>query len=167
MKCDECGNKYSQRRATRSKPYAYSESGLSDVLLIGVTVYRCEACAVESAVIPRVEELHECMVRSLVAKPTLLNGEEVRFLRKHAGLKSAEFAALIGQTPENVSRVENGRQKSLNRSADKLVRAIIHAAINSPAVKDVLLEAAVEIEDIQRRQKARFLIKGQHWQLAA
>jgi predicted transcriptional regulator len=33
----------------------------------------------------------------------------MRFMRKALGLKAKDFAELIGQTAENISRVENGK----------------------------------------------------------
>ena len=47
------------------------------------------------------------MAKILVEKPDRLLGEEIRFLRKHAGLSGQELAALLDDdvTPEHVSHV--------------------------------------------------------------
>ncbi|MGE0824208.1 MAG: hypothetical protein AB7G75_22730 [Candidatus Binatia bacterium] len=96
MNCEVCQVTMQERKATPHKPYHDEFSGLSNVYLTGITVRYCPYCGIESPLIPRVEELHQELARALVRKPALLSGEEVRFLRKHAGLPAQQFAALLG-----------------------------------------------------------------------
>ena len=124
MYCEQCQIEMVERKATVKHPYTYDLSGLSNVRLVGITVYTCPRCGVTSPVIPRIEELHQVIARALVRKPSMLSGEEIRFLRKHAGFPAKKFAALLGVAPEHLSRVENGHRESLSASADRLVRAI-------------------------------------------
>ena len=44
-----------------------------------------------------------------LARAGARTAEAVRFMRKALGLRGEEFAELIGQTAENISRVENGK----------------------------------------------------------
>ena len=67
------------------------------------------------------------MAKILVEKPDGLVGEEIRFLRKHAGLSGQELAALLDDdvAPEHVSRVENDRPGyKLGASEARLIRAM-------------------------------------------
>src|SRR2546427_9414640 len=44
-----------------------------------------------------------------LARAGVQTAEAVRFMRKALGLRGQDFAELIGQTAENISRVENGK----------------------------------------------------------
>jgi transcriptional regulator with XRE-family HTH domain len=61
------------------------------------------------------------IAKALVMKPAILSGEEIRFLRKRAGKKAADFAELINKTPEHFSKLEND-QLPLQEDTDKLIR---------------------------------------------
>jgi len=65
------------------------------VILVGVPVARCGRCGETEVGIPGIEALHRAIAGALIAKPARLAPEEVRFLRKHLGLSSADFAALL------------------------------------------------------------------------
>ncbi|HEX8114146.1 MAG TPA: YgiT-type zinc finger protein [Kofleriaceae bacterium] len=100
MKCTECGNKM-----TRSVvDHVYRESGLDNVILHGITRYRCESCGAERVQIPNMGPLHRAIARAIAHKPARLVPAEVRFLRDHLELSNKDFAALMGVTPEQASR---------------------------------------------------------------
>jgi transcriptional regulator with XRE-family HTH domain len=105
-------------------PYRYEMSGLDDVYLVGISVYWCERCRSGSPVIPKIEQLHTLIARHLVCKHSRLTGKELRFLRKNAGFPARQFAALVGVTPEHLSRFENGKVPHLGTVADRLARYI-------------------------------------------
>ena len=86
--------------------------------------------------IPGIEGLHRAIAEALIAKPARLAPEEVRFLRKHLGLSSADFAAHMGTTPEAVSRWERGRAQ-MGPVADRLLRTLV--ALQKP-VKDFSID---------------------------
>jgi DNA-binding transcriptional regulator YiaG len=125
--CDLCGAEMVERIATAKDPYRYELSGLNDVALINIPVRKCTnpACDGESVVIPRAANLHSTITEYLLAKPLLLSGNEIRFLRKHVGIAAKELAAYLGEDPAHLSKVETGKYKTLGAQADKLVRAII------------------------------------------
>jgi len=56
----------------------------------------------------------------VVGKNSTLTGDELRFLRKRLGKSSKDFAALVGLTSEQYSRIENGAV--LTPPKDKLIR---------------------------------------------
>jgi putative zinc finger/helix-turn-helix YgiT family protein len=169
MFCDQCQSEMKERKATVDNPYLDDLCGLSNVYLAGITVQYCPRCGAESPIIPRVEELHREIARVLTHKPTLLTGEEVRFLRKQAGFPARKFAALLGVSPEHLSRVENGHSATLSRSADRLARAVATAANDGVSAHDILLKIADELKKkaSQKRAKTLFRIDRNRWKAAA
>jgi putative zinc finger/helix-turn-helix YgiT family protein len=90
--CVDCG----ASATGRLQEYQYTECGLSSVKLLNVMVYRCHACGSTFPEIPAIERLHLMIAVSLLQKEALLSGEEVRFLRKVAGLTQSELAEIMG-----------------------------------------------------------------------
>jgi len=118
MKCLDCN-----KDMTVSKEvYHYTESGLDNVYLENVEIYRCE-CGEEFASIPAIIELNSVIGLNLIKKKTYLNGSEIRFLRKNAGLTAKSFAAYIGVNKSTLSRWENNKQ-DIDKSNDRLVRLV-------------------------------------------
>ncbi|ABF90667.1 conserved domain protein [Myxococcus xanthus DK 1622] len=108
MKCESCGGELLE---TRLDSYHFDESGLEDVILVGVIERRCEKCNEREVVIPRLKELHRTIAKALAAKNSLLTPLEVRFLRKHLGFSQADFAKRINVRSEAVSRWETGAEE--------------------------------------------------------
>lgn len=84
----DCTRNLKQHIATNAKPYHFLDSGLPNVYLIGVKYWICSECGAQSAEIPAPEQLMNVIGESVVMKPGILTGQEVRFLRKRAGKKS-------------------------------------------------------------------------------
>lgn len=172
MKCESCGVEMAERRATDEAPYAYRESGLTDVFLIGIRVRQCPLCGEQSGIIPRIEELHNLIAETLIKKPTSLKGEEVRFLRKHAGFPAKDFAALLGVDAAHLSRVENNHV-TLGTQSDRLARALVLATNKGQGgemARNVLLDVARLLA--RKRQKAiqrrpTFSLSKEGWKAAA
>lgn len=159
-----------ERKATPQEPYRDEFSGLSNLYLTGITVRYCPECGVESPLIPRVEALHRELARTLVHKSSLLRGEEVRFLRKHAGFPAQKFAALLGISPEHLSRVENGHTSTLGSSTDRLARAIATIATDGEEAREILLRIADQVEKPARKQssgKRLLSLERNRWKAAA
>jgi DNA-binding transcriptional regulator YiaG len=91
-RCDVCSTEYVKRRSTTKGLYWYSECGLQNVHLAGVEVFHCPKCEVESAAIPRIDELHALIAKGILSTPTPLVGMEFRFLRKEAGIRLPELS---------------------------------------------------------------------------
>ncbi len=119
MLCPACGNKLKKN----IKDYRYIESGLDNIILKGINVYECPECGESMAGIRNVEGLHKAIAMSLIKKSGLLNGREVRFLRKEMGLNAKRFAALLGVDPVSVSRWEN-QKTDIGITNDKLIRML-------------------------------------------
>ncbi len=118
MKCLECGpGKLKKNKGN----YLYKESGLSNIVLVNIPMYRCDACKETEVEIPATEELHNMLSFMLLLKPTQLNGEEARFLRKNMGYTEKDLAKKLGVTRVTLSRWENAKG-ALKTDRDKHLR---------------------------------------------
>src|SRR5258708_15270111 len=69
--------------------------------------FECE-CGEVAAEIPAIMPLMQLIARDIVAQPTSLSGDEIRFLRKRLGKKQLDLAKELGVEAETLSRYENG-----------------------------------------------------------
>ena len=136
MKCDECGGAVTAERPAVRR---YDIGGLPHVELHGIEVERCNECGKEEISIPRIGQLHNVLSTMFVTQPRMLANVEIRFLRKHIGLSTAEFAEMMGVSRETVSRWETGTNK-MGAVADRLLRLLVlsHQPTQSYAVDDLL-----------------------------
>jgi len=171
MNCDHCERPLLKKKATSSQPYLYTLAGLNNVFLSGIEVFYCSICKLESPTIPRIGELHREIARVIVKKSSLLNGDELRFIRKNAGFPAKSFAALLGVNPSHLSRVENGKTASLGKSSDSLARLFAAAAICGDNVKETLLNLGRKLAESHSKKglkkKSVFVLKDRHWEKAA
>lgn len=86
---------------------AYSCSSCGEVLVSGALLARFELAAA-----------------SALAQEGPIHGESFRFLRKALGMRAMDLAALLGVTPETVSRWESGKHE-LDRSTWATVGALV------------------------------------------
>jgi transcriptional regulator with XRE-family HTH domain len=91
----------------------------------------------QSADIPCLPGLLDALAKMVLTKRGLLTGDELRFLRKELRMPSKDFAGLVGVTPEQYSRLENGA--TVTPTVDRLVRLLYVALAKLPA------EAAEEV----------------------
>jgi putative transcriptional regulator len=118
--CLECGGELRIRREN----VRYDASGLPNITLVGIEVRRCRQCGEAEFVIPNVEGLHRCLASLTIRKRQRLTPGEVRFLRKHLGLSSGDFARQMGVAAETVSRWEQGAT-TMGATADRLLRWLV------------------------------------------
>jgi putative zinc finger/helix-turn-helix YgiT family protein len=120
-KCDNCGK--GAMKVTREN-YQYKESGLPNVVLVGVEVRRCPECGTTELALPRVAELHRVIASMVIHKPARLSGLEVRYLRKFLGWSGADFAEHMGVAPGTVSNWENDRD-TIGTASDRALRLMV------------------------------------------
>ena len=121
----------------------YIESGLQNVWLIGVEIFECD-CGENFAFIPCAKELHNLIAKILLSKEDQLTGREIRFLRKHMGLKAKDFAKQIGVMNVTVSRWE--REDIIPpKTIDRLIRYFYATEMNFPKI-------ARKIKEIKSRK---------------
>lgn len=167
--CELCNVRMERQRATMERPYRYTACGLSNVLLVGLTVSRCPRCGTEVPdKIPQMRQLHELIADHVANTPgRKLYSDEVRFLRKQAGLSAGRFAALLGVTAEYFSRVENGRVQSLGDAADRLVRVYSLAAKDGGSGRDLLLKLSDPLVQRSTERAATFELENEQWRSKA
>ena len=149
--------------ATREAAFHYTMSGLRNVFLVGINYQECPACQEKVPEIPKMGELHKVIAKVLIKKEESLSGEEVRYLRKNAGLNGAEFAALIGVSAEHLSRVENNNA-DLSPAVDKMVRVYAEDAIGGGHFREVLREKARKIKKKKGADRKIFRLGVNHWE---
>jgi putative zinc finger/helix-turn-helix YgiT family protein len=157
-KCRNCGK---AEMSSTTETYLYSESGLSNVVLVGVEVRRCPACAYRELVLPRVTELHRTIAYALIRKPSRFSGSEVRYLRKYLGWSGVDFARHVGVDPSTVSNWENDKDP-IGATSDRLLRLMV--AHRSP-VEDYSLDELTKIESEQTApMEVRLSPKARGWE---
>lgn len=106
------------------RDYPFKESGLDNVLLKDIEVLVCKQCGTAAPRIPRLNDLMRTIVVGLIAKPSELNGDEVRFLRKFMDETIEQFARKLGVHRSHLSRVENG-SLAISKQTDRLARTLV------------------------------------------
>jgi putative transcriptional regulator len=160
-KCRTCGK---AEMTTRTETYLYTESGLPNVVLVGVEVRRCPSCGHHELVLPRVTELHRTIAQAVIHKPARLSGAEVRYLRKYLGWSGADFARHVGVDASTVSNWENDKDP-IGSSSDRLLRLMV--AHGTP-VEDYSLDELTKIEDERTPpMEVRVAPKARGWELMA
>jgi len=104
--------------------YQFKESGLDNVILKNIEVLVCKQCGSIVPRIPRLNDLMRTIVVAMIAKPSELDGAEVRFLRKFMDETIEQFARKLGINRSHLSRVENG-SLAISKQTDRLVRALV------------------------------------------
>ena len=150
---------------TTTENRLYVESGLPNVVLVGVDVRRCPKCGAFEVLLPRVAELYRVIAKAVIHKPARLSGAEVKFLRKHLGWSGADFAAHMGVDPTTVSAREHER-KPFGTSSDRLLRLMV--ARQAP-VEDYSLDQLTKIADVQQGPPRNVEIRSRDhgWQMSA
>lgn len=161
-----CRNARVEKLATPEEPFHFTDSGLSNVFLVGIKYYVCE-CGSTVAEIPAIKQLMQLIARDIVTSPLDLTGSEIRFLRKRLGKKASEYCQYLGFTPETLSRIENGKQE-ISIQSQKLARLSYCAFSEDPHLVDcarTILQSILE-EIKNKHQKARIVLEmdtNQEW----
>lgn len=150
------------RLKTRNEVRSYGRG--IDVTLVNVPVRRCPSCGEEFLVIPAIEELHRLIARDLARSRGRLRPGEIRFLRTYLGYSSADFAGLVGVSPETVSRWESPRMpQKMGTTAERLLRLL--AQQEKPIESYGLDQVGEEKGAPPRRVRLKATAKG--WQFAS
>ncbi|MFH0810241.1 MAG: helix-turn-helix domain-containing protein [Pseudomonadota bacterium] len=165
MRCRECEAEMTEIRGD----YLYDGAGV-EVLLKNIPVYECPN-GHRLPAIPNIRGLHEAMAEWLLEKPGRLSGAEVKFLRKHMRLKSAELAALLGISKQRMSQLENG-VATPSKQTTRLVRAIyalrvIDLGENAERAARVAKKALPHATESPRRDQSLRVTPEGDWELNA
>ena len=124
MICLDC--KIEMRKVTTD--YQYTESGLKNVVLTGISAYECPKCKEVSPVIKNIKKLHRHIAEKLVSKESLLTGKELAFLRKEMKIKAKDLAQMFALHKVTISRWENEKEK-ISPTIDRLIRILYETRV--------------------------------------
>ena len=119
MKCIQCAHEMVKTEGI----YPYKESGLDNVVLVDVPIFKCPSCHEKEVEIPCLEELHQLIAFLIIFSPVPLKRKEARYLRKHLGYTADELARYLGLTRVTVTRWETGKI-NIGLSHDKALRRL-------------------------------------------
>ncbi len=144
MKCAQCGHSMDLTTGT----HRYEESGLDNILLMNVPIYKCTSCGETEVEIPAMEELHCLLGLLLLYLPVRLSPAEVKYLRKHMGYSQEELASYLGVTRASIARWEKSggmlrfdQDKSLRQLyVRKKCGELEQIGINTKRLLEVVLE---------------------------
>ena len=157
-KCLECGTAMNSSIG----PHRYSRG--IDVVLQGVETRRCPECGEEEVVIPKIEELHGVISRTIARRSGHLMPREIRFLRTYLGYSSTDFANLLGVTAETVSRWERtSRPQKMGKVAERLLRML--AQFGEPSRTYDLEAILLSDSEPTERGAFRFSRSGGDWRI--
>lgn len=119
INCSRCG-KITHKKAGS---YWYRESGLDNAYVENIPLYECSDCDISYPSIFRLGRLNDLIALTLVEKPGLLSGNEIKFLRKNLRIPSKLFAKKLGVGKTTLPKWENDLQNH-SEGNDRLIRAI-------------------------------------------
>lgn len=129
--CENCGRAVTPER----RSYAYTESGLSNVVLQGVEALDCKACNHSQVTIPRLAKVHGTIALALANSPVRLTGAQLRFLRKYIGHSGEQLANYLHTDKTKISKWECGEDR-IGPASDRLIRLLV-AALDTDLNRDV------------------------------
>jgi transcriptional regulator with XRE-family HTH domain len=151
------------KKSTAREPYHYVQCGLPNVWLVGVEYSAATDDAEQAVGIPCLPALLDALAKTVAEKPAALTADELRFLRKRMRYASKDFATVVGLSPEQYSRIENG-PAAITPMLDKLVRFLYAAKAKLPKLAD---EAAAPVKWVAERTREERIVATQdeehHW----
>ena len=133
---------FTHTECERADPFHYTACGLDNVYLM--SGYNVETFGGEQYVsVKDAEELHEAIAVFLVNGKKVLEGQEVRFLRKFLGLTQASLGQALGVSDQAVARYEKDKTK-FDGSSDILLRLYVKGKIEGD------IDVAAEVESLRQ-----------------
>ena len=142
--------------------YHYTESGLDNVWLVnGFEVFDTEFG--EGVAIHNLDGLHVAIGKAILAKP-VMNGKELRFIRKEMGLSQNALAIILGTTVQSVAKWEKtGR---VPKTADRMTRLFYLEHVDGNVA---IRETLEQLNDTDNQEHERLLVEesATGWKIAA
>jgi len=123
MKTVECSSCGAEARVVRGD-YEFKESGLRDVVLLDIELIKCGKCGNVDPILFQVDDVMSLIAVAILQKPYRLQGEELRFLRKHVDLTQEEFAKLLHVDKTTLSKWENN-EDPIGIQSDLWARTVV------------------------------------------
>jgi DNA-binding transcriptional regulator YiaG len=129
--------------------YKYTESGLDNVYLKnGYTIHKTPYG--EGVSIQDTEGLHKVIGRWLISQPTPIIGAELRFLRIELDMTQKNLAGILGTTEQTLRLWEKYRNKPIQGSADRLLRALYEEYLNGNSSVRLMVERLADLDQAER-----------------
>ena len=146
------------------EPLQYTWCGLDDVFLLS-GYERVPGEDGEDIIIQDIDGLHKAIGLTMVSQKKVLNGRDIRFLRKQMDLTQNELGYLMGTTDQTVARWEKG-ECEIPGPADMLLRFVYLSHIKHK------VNMREFIEDLRQRDapmsdKMLFTETAEGWKNAA
>jgi len=144
--------------------YQYTESGLDNVYLEnGFTIH--ETKYGEGVSIQDTAGLHRVIGLWLVELPKPLNGAELRFLRIEMDLSQKHLATIIGSTEQTVRRWEKARNRPIQGTADRMMRALYTEYVGGDGSVRRVVDRLAELNQIDHAT-AKLHKSGPDWEVS-
>lgn len=145
--CSNCGKTARVVRGT----YAFTESGLRNVVLHGIEMSKCRSCGNVEPVIPRMNDLFHALALAVVQQPHRLAGDDIRFLRKYLHMTGDQFSRLLHVDRATLSKWENDDDR-IGPQSDLLIRAV--ALMLGEGLQDRAGEFVRDFQRIEPKRKS-------------
>lgn len=121
--------------------YKYTECGLDNVVIHGMTVLQDDA-GEEVYSIPNIKGLHKLIAHCIVKHSRGISPKELRFLRTEMGLTQNELGEIVKKDHQTVGRWERG-EVPIDETAEMIVRLL--------AAERLKLELDVPLAELAKR----------------
>jgi DNA-binding transcriptional regulator YiaG len=146
------------------EPLPYPDCGLDDVYLLNG--YDVENTPYgDGIVVQDVDGLRAAIARDLVSRKKVLNGKEIRFLRKQMDLTQSELGRLVGLDAQSVARWEKGQRVQKKGPAELLLRVIYTGTFEGKIDPLAILRRLDEL-DAPIRERRVFKETNDGWRAA-
>ena len=143
----------------------YLESGLDNVYLLDG--YRLHDTPYgEGVSIEDTAGLNRRIGKMLVVSAPVLNGAELRFLRKEMDLGQRDLALEIGASEQTLRLWEKHRDKAIPGTADRIVRAMYIEHVDGKVAVRHMLDRLVNLE-VDVRRDIRLARAQRSWRIQA
>lgn len=145
-------------REMLAEPYHYLASGLDNIFLLnGVTEKATDYG--QMLHIEDINGLHNAIGLHIIEKPELIEGRELRFLRKQLGLSQSDLAQQFGVSDQTIANYEKG--KTGLGPADPFMRTFYllqilpdqtRVSVIRPMINSSVQEARKKLPDLPRQK---------------
>lgn len=143
------------------EPLHYTECGLDDVYL--VSGYEKETTPYgDGIIIKDLDALHKAIGVYLVRDKKVLNGKEIRFLRKQMNLTQSELSRYFGLSHQQVGRWEKG-QSEITDSAASVLRLLYLGHVCGKVDVRKLLDDVLQTDADLKQPRALFRKTEDGW----
>ena len=146
------------------EPLHYPDCGLDDVYLLNG--YDIEETKYGKGVtVQDVDGLRSAIARELASRKKILNGKEVRFLRKQMDLTQSELGRLVGLDAQSVARWEKG-QRVMKKGPAELLLRVIYMGTDQGKIDPLAVLRRLDELDSPIRERRVFKETKEGWRAA-